>query len=318
MWRLRVINPIILSIILLSSLFFSANSVIGQTISLSVWPPLLETVIQPGKSITQVYKLTNNGDDTIINASIVPFEASGQSGQIKLSAIPSPAIGWFSLQNADLDSLPVSFPLKSGQTQELVLKLRVPETAPEGDYYLSFLFNSTTEGLIFGSGANTQGSIAANILITVSQSGIINPTAKIETFSAPKIIDSFSPIPFTLKLKNTSPNRLKAVGQIEIFNSFKGLSATLPLREDNILAHSIRQLTSETASGETPIIVWKPAFALGRYQAVATITPQNSTNKISQKISFYVLPYKLTLGLIIAFALYCLTKNKLQSKFKLK
>ena len=331
----RVKNiTVIIVIIIITVILKAPAEVRAQTISLSIWPPLLEAVIQPGKAITQVFRLKNLGDDTIIHASVVPFEPSGDFGRIAISQTASPALAYFSLQNADLD-LPAIIPLKSGQTQEFVLKIKVPETAAEADHYFAFLFSADTKGLISASGTTTLGSIAANILLTVSQTGELHPTAKIEEFRPSRsnlvgprgyepsdrpsrsnlvgsFLDSFSPINFILKLKNTSSTRLKAVGQIEVKNTFNRLVATLPLREDNVLAHSSRYLQGSELSGSSePCISWNPIFPLGRYTAIATITPQNTTSQISQTIHFYVLPYKALLAIISLLIIYLLTKQKL-------
>ena len=305
---MKKLLPLIIALFLFT---FTPSSVEAQTISLSVWPPLLETVIQPGKAITQVFRLTNLGDDTIIYAQIVPFEPSDELGHIKLSYEPSNVprfvTSYFSLQNADLE-LPSTIPLKTGQTQEFVLKIRVPETAPDSDYYFSFLFSADTQGLISATGTRTLGSIAANILLTVSQTGVLQPTAKIEQFSVgPTILDSFSPLNFILRLKNTSSTRLAVVGQIELKNTLNRTITTLPLREDNVLAHSIRQLISETNP---------PQLLLGRYTATANITPKNTTNTISQTIYFYVFPYKALLILILLIILLTTIKQKLHNNSK--
>ena len=120
--RLKSIT-VIMVIIFINVILKAPTKVQAQTISLSIWPPLLEAVIQPGKAITQVFKLKNLGDDTVIYASLVPFEPGDAFGHIKLgyrlgselSGSSEPA-NYFSLQNADLD-LPAIIPLKSGQTQ---------------------------------------------------------------------------------------------------------------------------------------------------------------------------------------------------------
>ncbi len=307
----------------------------AQTISLSIWPPLLEAVIQPGKAITQVFKLKNLGDDTVIHASLVPFEPGDEFGHIRLpitpevKEVPTSGVEFFSLQNADLE-LPAIIPLKSGQTQEFVLKIKIPETSAEADHYFAFLFSADTQGLISASGTKTLGSIAANILLTVSKTGELHPTAKIEEFRAASparrllvgplqgvsLLDSFDPINFILKLKNTSATRLKAIGQIEVTNTFNRLVATLPLREDNVLAHSSRYLVSP--EGSEPSIIWNPLFPIGRYTATATITPQNTASQISQTIHFYVLPYKALLVIISLLIIYLLTKKKLSIHNSLK
>ncbi len=76
----------------------------AQTISLDLYPPLLEVTLQPGKSITQVYKITNNSEqDFIMNSQIVPFEPADELGNVQLNFNnQSPAREWFSFQNADL------------------------------------------------------------------------------------------------------------------------------------------------------------------------------------------------------------------------
>lgn len=307
----RIIKSISGFVFILNLLFFP-STVQAQTVSLAVWPPILDVMIQPGKSITQVFKLINNGDNTAITAKIVPFEPLGNLGQIKLITAPSPAAEYFSLQNADLE-LPATFTLKAGATQEFVLKIKVPETAPETDHYFTFLFESNNSGVITGTGAKTLGSIGANILLTVSKTGQPIRVAQITKFQISPclffnnpicLIDSFSPPQFNLILTNPGRTKFKAIGQLEIFNTFNRKVATLPFREDNVLANSSRQLilTSD----------WQPVFPLGRYQTTASITPENSVNSISQTVAFYYFPYKALLALSLIYLLFRLTYNQIK------
>lgn len=293
----------LLTTIVCISLYLSFYTPVqAQTVSLSIWPPILDVIIQPGKAITQVFRLTNNGDNTTITASIVPFEPADNFGHVKLSSTPSPATAYFSLQNADLN-LPAAFALKAGESQELVLKIRVPDTAPEADHYLTFLFDSSNLGLIAGTGTKTQGSIGANVLLTVSKTGQPVRLAKIDSFTLSPclfnlsycLLDSFDQPQFKFLVKNTGRNRFKAVGQIDIRNTFNKKIATLGFRQDNVLANSFRYLTSDTT--------WNPVFPVGRYQATAAITPEDSVNTVSQTLTFLILPYKalLILGLLILF-----------------
>lgn len=282
-------------------LFLSPSPLHAQTTSLSIWPPILDTVIQPGKAITQVYRLKNLGDDTKITASIVPFEVDGELGQIKLSNTPSPFISYFSLQNADL-SLPATTTLKAGETQEYVLKLKIPEDAQDADHYFTFLFSSDTKGLISDTGLRTLASIGSNILLTISSDGNPQKNLKIEEFSLnhlqnkPVIIDSFSTTNFTLRVKNTGQTKFKAIGQIEVKNTFGQPVAHLSLREDNILAGTIRELKLDQP--------WQPVFPFGHYQATAAITPYDSLDTITQTYSFYAFPYKMLLIILLFVGLY--------------
>lgn len=284
-------------------------------------------MIKPGRSITQVYRLKNEADDTVLKVSIVPFSPSDELGHIQLQfggKLPP----YFSLLNADLPDFPVSLRLKAGETQELVLKIAVPETAPEADYPAALVIESQTLGLIGGTGAVAQATIASPILLTVSRSGQPTRIAKIEEFGIPtkrlfvgwlrrvSLLDSFDQIEFILRVKNQSLTRLQPLGRIEISNSFGKKVATLPLQSDHILGGTVRQMKME--GSEPSILAWEAVFPLGRYTATAEITPQDTTNTVSQTIVFWVLPYKalLVLGLLY-WGWRFLTKPKDRSKLKL-
>jgi len=259
----------------------------AQTTSLSIWPPLVEAMIQPGKSVTKVYRLKNAADATTVTISVVPFSNSDEFGHINLQFggnLPK----YFSLVD---DSLPATLNLKAGETRELALKINVPEAAEDADYHAALVIESETSGLLSGSGSVARATIAAPILLTVSKTGTPNRLAKIEEFVVTSLLDSFDSIEFILRVKNQSPTRLQPIGQIKINNTFGRTVATLTLPPDNILGGTVRQLP----------VSWHPVFPLGRYSAEAELTPRDTTNTISQTLVFWVLPYKALLILGFLF-----------------
>ena len=336
MWPHRVTRKIIvITVITIIIIILKAPQAAGQTTSLSIWPPILEAMIKPGKSVTQVYRLKNEADDTTVTVSVIPFSAADEFGHLNLQfggKLPN----YFSLLNADLPELPVTLNLKAGEAQELVLKIAIPEKAEDADYPIALVIESKTTGLLGGSGSVTRATIASPILLTVSQSGTPNRLAKIETFGiAParrllvgylqgvSLLDSFDPIEFVLRVKNQSFTRLQPIGQIKINNTFGRNVATLPLQADHILAGTIRQLKQSTSevkevpTSEVSDLTWFPVFPLGRYTAEAEITPQDTTNTVSQTIVFWVLPYKALLVLGLLFLGYrALTTILKQQKLK--
>jgi hypothetical protein len=278
-------------------------------------------MIKPGKSVTQVYRLKNEADDTMIKVSVVPFSPSDELGHINLQfggRLPA----YFSLLNADLPTLPVTLNLKAGETQELVLKMTIPGTAADADFPSALVIESQTAGLIGGSGSLARATIASPILLTVSKTGAPDRMAKIEQFlvtsgnKAGLILDSFSQIKFILRVKNQSLTRLQPIGQITIKNTFGRTVATLPLQPDHILGGTIRQL--KTAGDASPDLVWQPVLPLGQYTATAEITPMDTANTVSATITFLVLPYKALLVLgILLLGYLSLTNNLEKRKFKL-
>ncbi|MBI3379542.1 hypothetical protein HY029_02165, partial [Candidatus Gottesmanbacteria bacterium] len=69
----------------------------AQSLSLSISPPLLEVMIKPGKSITQVYKLTNNGEPIVITTNVSELDSTG----IKEGAGVNPD-KWISILSNDI------------------------------------------------------------------------------------------------------------------------------------------------------------------------------------------------------------------------
>jgi len=269
----------------------------AQGLSLGIWPPLLEVTIQPGKSITQVYKLRNTGEtDLALTSKIVPFKPEGEMGNITFtSEVRNPPTGglgsppqaggntsevdwwnWFSFLNADL-SLSQKFFLPAGREQEVVLKIKVPKEAPEADYYFTLLFE-TLPGVFLpsGSGGQIEAKIGSNILLTVSQTGEPKKQIEIKEFSIRNpqfvirnliIIDSFTQPQFIVRLQNTGNSFFKPIGSITTTGWFNQ-RWVLDLLPENVLVDSIRQIrcqkstfqptNEQETSAEKPLILPSP------------------------------------------------------------
>src|SRR3989339_854222 len=97
----------------------------AQQFSLSISPPLLELFIKPGKSIMVAYNLKNYGDPTFINLKILPFEAKDSLGNIRIKKEFEGPVR-FDLDNSEL-KLDQPFFLKTNDTQQILLRIRIPE-----------------------------------------------------------------------------------------------------------------------------------------------------------------------------------------------
>ena len=301
------LNSRLLILLFFLSCFLFPHPIHAQTISLSIYPPILEAVLKPNQSYTQNYQLKNQGDDITIHASLVPFQPNDQLGHITLNPTnyQSPALNYFTLNQS---ALPQSFTLKAGTTKNLSLTISIPLAASPSDHYLTLLFQSEAKALITGTGSKTLPSIGSNILLTIPASNQPQSSLQINQFSSQEpLFDSFDTIDFTILAHNPSDHYLKTVGQINIFNLFNQKVATIPLRSDNILKQSTRQLIANNP--------WNPLFPFGRYKAIVTLTPVNTTNTINQTISFWIIPYKLILALTLIFLVFKAQSFKFISKF---
>ncbi len=295
----------------------------AQTLSLSLWPPIFEAMIMPGKSITQVYTITNSGLETIIDTEIVRFEPSDEHGNIALRGLTSDEVRpRFSFENANLNP-GIPFRLKSGDSEQVILKITIPEDCPEDDYYFTFLFSTPPSAKIGQSVAREAGTIGANLLLTVSEDGLplrkgeitelaVRQCRKIPFFSF-CLLDSLDPVEFTLKVSNTGRAFWKPFGKIKISGLLRQ-AKEVEIMPENVLAKASRQLHGQCQAGEEIYpcsLIWEPKFLLGPYRTQATLSlgsPQE--NKITQNLTFLAIPLKLGLALLVVIFVMAFIKTK--------
>lgn len=320
MKKTKLITIIFLSFFLLN-LF--KGKVEAQNLSLSIWPPLLEVTLQPGKSITQVYKLANNGDtDLVMTSSIHLFSPEDEFGNIKLTDKESPILNWVSFQNADLE-LGENFNLPAGQEQQVVLKIKVPSYAMQKDHYFTLLFSTNPRAYeSFQPQSQAQAKIGANVLVTVSESGEPQRKAEIVEFSLKngylhksskwQIIDSFNNPEFVLRIKNTGKSLFKPMGSIT--TNWLGRKYILDLLPENILVDSIRQVgCKKNQEDEIFICELDSLFNIGYYKATVEFDLDKVGNQYKQELYFFAIPIKAILTIIIIVIFLFIFK----SKFKL-
>jgi hypothetical protein len=311
-WLLKVIKIYILVFLF----YFFPSLVFAQQVSLSISPPLLEIVIKPQKSIMIAYNLQNNGDPVIAKAKVVSFEPKDNYGNVKLKNELEGPIR-FSLDNADLQ-LNQPFFLKTKDRQQLLLRIRAPEGAPEGDYYYTLLIETEPPPGFEGKTSNrVKATIGSNILITVTDSGKVEVKGKIAIFDVlprfkfnfgpwlMKIFDSNDKIPVILIAQNQGKNLIKPEGEIILRGNF-GETAKYQVLPQNILSQSQRLLTATPSAQiicpekgaqpkycQQPITLLLSGFFLGKYNLSTEIYFGENAPKIFAHTSFIALPFKL-------------------------
>lgn len=285
----------------------------AQQISLGISPPLLKLVAKPGKSVMIAYRVENTGDPTIISANVLPFEPLDNSGNIRIKEEFEGPIR-FSLDNADI-ALEQPFFLKTRDSQQLLLRIRIPDGAPEGDYYYTLLAESQPPPTLEGSSSTgAKATIGSNILITVTDSGAVEVLGKVALFDVlPRwkmtignwklnIFDSNDTIPVALIVENKGKNLFTPEGDIVLKGGF-GESARYDIIPKNVLAGSSRLMI---ASNSSQIDFSKPAtllisgFFVGTYKLSTTINFGENSPNIFGATSFIAIPFKLCIGFVIA------------------
>lgn len=288
--------------------------VFSQQVSLAISPPLVEVKIKPGKSILIGYQIENFGDPTYLQVKVLPFEPKNIYGQVKIKDKFSGPIQ-FSLDNASIE-LEKPFFLETNKKEQLLLKIKVPEIANQGDYYYSILIETLPpiykEGVVSTQAKTT---IGANILITVTENGVIDIKPKNVIFTTgKKIFDSFEAIPLNFIIANLGKNLIQPQGKIILKGNF-GAKTEFEIISKNILSQSQR-LIEATPSGnlalfnEPKTLVLPKGFYIGKYMLSAEVSFGENSPKIFANTVFFAFPFKLFFGLILILTLTIIVIKK--------
>lgn len=297
-------------------LSISYNSVFAQQTSLGLWPPLLEVFIKPDKSILVAYRLENYGDPVVIIPKISTFIPIGNSGNIKINETNDGPIK-FNLENSDIQ-LDQPFFLKNNENQQALLKIRVPEGAPEGDYYYTFMFETKPQNSFSGENISyNRATIGSNILITVTKEGNVEINGKIIQFEVlPKyklnffgekinFFESSDKIPVILTIRNGGKNLIKPNGKITLTGKFNEKSS-YSIIPQNILSESnkiVKASPSAEFDKSNDVSLVLSDFFVGKYDLSTSLNFGENTPIMYANTSFIALPIKLIFALIISIVI---------------
>lgn len=317
-------KKIIIFIIVFTVLSLGTSPALAQQVSLSISPPIIQAVMKPGKSIMIAYRIENSGDPVIINSRVTSFEAKDNFGNIKLKDQATGPVR-FSLDNSDLQ-LGNPFFLNTGGSQQLLLRIRIPDGAPEGDYYYTLLAETqpptTVEGV---SSSRAKATIGSNILITVTETGIVDIKPKITLFdvlskfkfnifgNTVRLFDSFDKIPVVLYLANQGNNLITPQGQITLKGNF-GETASYNIISKNVLSQSQRLLeASPSAFVETetqPTTLNLTGFFAGIYHVSTSVNFGDNSPTVFASTSFLAFPFKIAFGVLVTLTVTIFLVNR--------
>ena len=295
-----------------SLLTFNLRQASAQNLSLSISPPLLEVLIKPGKSITQVFKLINNGEATVATVHLAEYTESGVKEFSDF--IPE---NWISLLNTDI-VFGKPFLLGKGDARQLILRINPPRTTAEQDYYRVLLITTSPNPPNEYTQSHVSQTIGAILLTSVTATGMLEKKAQIATFSLPKFLDSFSQLHVTIDVKNNGKTTFRPLGKISLTGPVgRGDFIITP---QVYLAGQVRtvKVDNESASLSTPFTLSLSGFFIGKYTVGIDFTLDEGTTRVSDTKTFYAFPWKgsiILLGLL--FLLILVKKRRLRKKRKL-
>lgn len=312
-WNLKIILIVLISLILNLKSPTVANA---QSIDIGIYPPVFQVQVTPPAEVKVPFFIQNFSDQSVdLNISLKPFTAStdenGQLTFLETPDFPDPFIlnRIFVLDN----QTPINtITLSPKQKRNLNLVLQMPSNEVKGDYYFSVVFTSNPNALSSNSFLGASGGIASNVLLSVGPLG--KTEGILEDFFAP-VFMSKGPVPFTVRVRNTSGHYITPKGDIIIKNMFGQSVGKVKLLPVNILSNSIRRIPDSLQSGaasdkdyekikalieknQFPVAVWPEKFLLGFYKATLTLSLSDQGPVFRKETMFLAFPIEYIIGII--------------------
>ncbi|MFY9228026.1 MAG: hypothetical protein WAO28_01725 [Candidatus Microsaccharimonas sp.] len=263
----------------------------GSGGGLEISPALVELNGEPGKDYTinlSVLNVTEN--ELVFNSMINDFgskDESGSPGIILDSDIENPLSikSWVS-------EFP-EFTLKAKEKKKLVATVSIPNDAIPGGHYGVIRFSGRNPAV---GTDNVNLTASAGTLILVRVAGADIEKLELPTFEASKngkAGGSFEagPITFVTRFENKGTVHVKPIGQIEVKDMFGNKVDVLPINSagGNVLPGSIRRFEATLDK----------SFLFGKYTADLTTSYGTRGGAIVESISFWVIPYKIILVVLV-------------------
>ena len=294
--RLSLITISLISLIASPFAHAVAPAEAGQ--ALEIAPPVLNLTADPGQVINAEIALRDvSPTSLVVTSEVNDFTANpdAENGSPKIlldtnERTPYSLIDWVS-------PLP-KMTLKSKQVENLPVKITVPKNAAPGGYYGTIRFTAKAPDMQ-ETGVSLSASLGALLMVRVN--GDAKESMTVLEFSVTKdgtkgwLFDSL-PITFTERVKNEGNVFEQPRGNIILKNLFGQTIANINvnLESRNVLPSSIRKFEQEFTAHDLG-----NTFMFGPYTAELTLDYGNNHQKITGKTSFWILPWKLIIGIIV-------------------
>ncbi len=275
-------------------------------------PAKLEVTLNPGEKTTKTLSVVNRTDrEQTFTVSVEDFTGSQDPNRVVvlLGNDRSP----YSLR--DLIKPEVnSFRLKPKQRAIMAVNINIPADAEPGGRFASVLVSSEPVNSSISPDENRARTISRlGALYFVRVAGHVKEDADLKDFriTGDKLFYEKGPFNFELLFENRSSVHLIPSGHVEI---------------KNLLGKKVKDLEvpaffSLPASTRAAQVSWDSVFAFGRYTATAIVDrayKENPDVTDTKTISFWVLPWKIVLGLLIAIIAIAWIIRKFARSFEIK
>ncbi len=276
-------------------------------------PAKMEVFVKPGEKTTKTLSVVNRSEsDQNFTIQIEDFEGSKDVKQPVV--LLGPERGPYSLKDFIKPEVK-NFKLKSKQRAIINVNIDIPADAEPGGKYASVLVSTASvesDSNVEDNRAKTISRIGALYFVRIA--GPVTENGQLTDFRLTGPEKSFyekGPFNFELLFQNNGNIHLTPGGRVEIKNMLGRKVKDIDVPPFFSLPDSLRSAQA----------VWDSPYSFGRYTATAYINRgyRDSEDVIDTiTISFWVLPWKISLIILIAILLVAFVIRKVTKNFEIR
>jgi len=293
--------------------WFESDFVIGdpQVGDFVVGPGRVELNVQPGETILTEITVTNrisDNRDFLLEVADIAGTADGSSA---LNLIEGDNPGPYSIR--DYISFPEdTFTLALGERARIPVTITLPPNMTPGGLYGTILVSTLQPPAEVADINVPRNPIIARVgshvfLNIAGEKEVGGSVLSIEVLPSLWWHES-GPIDFAVSYENTGSVHLNPYGELSIYNTFGQEVGYVALEPWFVLPASLR----------TREIEWDRQFLFGRYTAVAQINRGYGDIVDEVQVSFWVLPWKIILGVFVGIFILVLAIRLFARTFEFK
>lgn len=328
-------NIFLILIVLICILFFPLQKLNAQGVDLGIYPPVFQIETLPPSKVNSPFFIQNFTDQSVeLQLILKPFTVTeNENGEVLLTEdttkYPDPFF-FKRVRVLDKGNPITSITLSPQQKRDLTLEIDIPNNQEKGEYYFSLVFTSNTQNPNNSSLSVASAGIASNVILSVGPLG--KTQGIIEEFSSSLFVTK-GPLPFTVRVRNTSGHYITPKGDITIKNMFGQTVGKINLLPVNILSNTIRRIPDSLQSVDVkeaeyekiksvveknkfPVSVWPEKFLLGRYTATLTLALSEQGPLFRRQIVFYALPTEYILGILTIIGVVIFIVARVKKKIR--
>ncbi len=273
---------------------------------ISISPVTFELTANPGDALTSKLRIYNPSDVAIVvKMEVQDFKAVGEEGQAVVTTNEEMSYSikyWTTID-------PVEFTLEPQEYKFVDFTMDVPVNAEPGGKYGSILASIGGTAGSSPGGSAVAKKVGALVLLVVAGDVVEDLTVK--DFSVPSF-QEYGPVPFEIRFENKGSVHVKPKGFIVITDLLGRKVAEFEFPQRNVMPESVRKIEAE----------WNTKWLFGKYTAsMVGVYGTSNENLTSRVITFWVLPWKLMLGvsvvLLIILTILFLSRKRLRMAAKI-